>query len=254
MERVKRLINQYPSLRLWADHLVESAYEDLIEGQQLILEFLHTIEASKTTQQLEKRYPNKVAVEYRYVDDSVVGISIKFLDKLEESLKEINDFMESFGWYPAFIGKDSDHGKYSAKVNKFFGFKEVSILYEPKYNQEIDVAGYPFLYHITPDIKWPKIKHYGLTSKSQGKLADHPGRVYLATEFDDELEVAFSLYNSYENKDRVKEMYLLEIDTSKLSEVIFFKDPNFFQGKAIWTYQNIPPNAIRVSKRIDVTY
>jgi hypothetical protein len=56
------------------------------------------------------------------------------------------------------------------------------------------------------------------------------------------------------NKDRVKEMYLLEIDTSKLSEVIFFKDPNFFQGKAIWTYQNIPPNAIRVSKRIDVTY
>jgi hypothetical protein len=45
-------------------------------------------------------------------------------------------------------------------------------------------------------------------------------------------------------------MYLLRIDLSKVKNIKFFKDPNFFMGDAVWTYENIPPYAINVIGRI----
>jgi hypothetical protein len=49
-------------------------------------------------------------------------------------------------------------------------------------------------------------------------------------------------------------MYLLKINLSQLKDHKFFNDPNFFMGEAIWTYQNIPPSAISIDRKINVTY
>jgi hypothetical protein len=167
--------------------------------------------------------------------------------------------MNSFGWYPAYID-DKDGGKYSDKIFSFINKYEITIIYEAKYDQEV-VPTSNYAYHLTPDLKWSKIKTLGLTPKTQGKLGDHPGRIYLLANIDnledfggDINDVAFALLNSYVNKDKVTEMYLLKIDLNQLKNHKFFNDPNFFMSEAIWTYQNIPPSVISIDRKINVTY
>jgi len=116
-----------------------------------------------------------------------------------------------------------------------------------EYDKEVTVDS-RYLYHLTPDTKWKSIKHIGLTPKTQGKLANHPGRIYLLTSLDgvDVEKLAFSLLVTYSQAHLVKEMYLLKVDTANLRDIKFFEDPNFFKDQAVWTYQNIPPTAISV--------
>ena len=99
-----------------------------------------------------------------------------------------------------------------------------------------------------------KIKTIGLTPKTQGKLGDHPGRVYLvANAGKDQLEeLAYALGETSLNKDKINEMYLLQIDLSQLKNHKFFEDPNFFMGDAVWTYQNIPPSAINIIDKFKI--
>ena len=167
--------------------------------------------------------------------------------------------MDSFGWYPAAIDNKGG-GKYTTKVTSFIDRHEITIVYEAKYDQEAILTS-KYAYHLTPDIKWPKIKALGLTPKTQGKLGDHPGRIYLLADIDnledhggDINDVAFALLNSYVNKDKVKQMYLLQIDLGQLKDHKFFDDPNFFMGEAVWTYQNIPPSAIKIVDKLEMTY
>jgi hypothetical protein len=138
--------------------------------------------------------------------------------------------------------------------------QEHQLITEAKYNTEITLTS-KYAYHITPDLKWSKIKALGLTPKTQGKLGDHPGRIYLLTNIDnledyggDINDIAFALYNVYKNKDKVKEMYLLKIDLTNLKNHKFFEDPNFHMGEAVWTYQNIPPSVISIINKIDITF
>jgi len=163
--------------------------------------------------------------------------------------------MDSFGWFPSYINKK---GKYSDYLTKIYENEFIEILYESKYDIETNVNGVNYLYHLTPDIKWNKIKISGLTSKNGEKLTNHPGRVYFLKNKlnnDDLLELSFLLLNNYQYKDRVKEYFLLKIDISKLKESItFYKDPNFHLGEAIWTYENIPPMFIKIEQKIDITY
>jgi hypothetical protein len=46
----------------------------------------------------------------------------------------------------------------------------------------------------------------------------------------------------------------LEIDVSKLNDIVFFEDLNFWIGEGIWTYQGIPPNAISIKEKINMIY
>ena len=133
--------------------------------------------------------------------------------------------MDSFGWYPSHVGGYTKNaGKYSTSIDKYIGKNEVEIQYEAKYDQEVILKS-KYAYHITPDIKWPKIKTIGLTPKTQGKLANHPGRVYLVANADrDQLEeLAYALGETSLNKDKINEMYLLQIDLSQLKDHKFFE-------------------------------
>jgi hypothetical protein len=250
---IEEIKNQYPSLQKWSDTHAFELYKK-IQEHQLITEFLHTINPKKTTQQLIKQAGYGVQINY-----TSNKISLTFDTLKKDYLDKVNKVMDSFGWYPAYID-NKDGGKYSDKISSFINKYEITIIYEAKYDQEV-VPTSNYAYHLTPDLKWSKIKTLGLTPKTQGKLGDHPGRIYLLASIDnledfggDINDVASTLLNSYVNKDKVNEMYLLKIDLGQLKNHKFFNDPNFFIGEAIWTYQNIPPSAINIDRKIDVTY
>ncbi len=250
---IKEIKELYPSLKSWSDTHAFELYKK-IQEHQLITEFLYTVDPKKTTQQLIKQAGYGVRINY-----TSNKISLTFDTLKKDYLDKVNKVMDSFGWYPSYID-NKDGGKYSNKISSFIDKYEITIIYEAKYDQEV-VPTSNYAYHLTPDLKWPKIKALGLTPKTQGKLADHPGRVYLLSNIDnlnnfggDLSDIAFSLLNSYKNNERVKEMYLLQIDIKKLKNVKFFKDENFLMGQAIWTYQNIPPSLIKVVDKLDMTY
>lgn len=256
---IEEIKKYYPSLKMWADHLIPSIYKEILK-EQLITEFLYTVEPNKTAHQLIKQVGrDAVYINFTKRNDKIINILLTFRDKLEINLKQVNDFMEKFGWYPSVIN-EKNGGKYSSNVTKFFGFKNITILYEAKYDEEVKITE-KYLYHLTPDLKWSKIKYAGLTPKNQMKISDHPGRIYLLKNIDnlenfggDISDISFSLLDKYPYKDKVKEMYLLQIDTSQLENHKFFEDPNFFMGEAVWTYQNIPPSAIIIKDKINVLY
>ena len=200
-------------------------------------------------------------LNYGKKDGFIVKLLFTFNDYLKDDIDRVNKFFDKFGWYPSYIEPNkSNGGKYQDKVDIFKNYKNITVVYEAKYDIEVKITS-DFLYHITPDLKWSKIKSMGLTPKTQNKLSNHPERIYLLKDISnledfggDVLDLSLKLLNSYKYKDEVKEMYLLKIDISKLKDMHFFEEPNFYMGEDIWTYQNIPPYVISVDKKINTEY
>lgn len=251
---IEEIKKQYPSLKRWSNTHALELYKK-IQEHQLITEFLYTVDPKKTTQQIIKQAGYGVQVKYN--ENHII---LRFDTLTKEYLDTVNKVMDKFGWYPSYIHNDKREGKYSTNVASFINQPEIVVTYEAKYDKEVPVKS-EYAYHLTPDIKWNKIKALGLTPKTQGKLADHPGRIYLLTDIDNLKDfkgdidaIAFALLNTYTHKDKVNEMYLLKINLNQLKNHKFFKDPNFFMGDAVWTYQNIPPSAISIQDKINVNY
>lgn len=126
------------------------------------------------------------------------------------------------------------------------------------------------LYHITPSSKVNKILKNGLTPHAGNKLSVHPERIYFMpfikfgfSEKVTVINIANSLYAQNLRKEckkknlselEIEKLILhgrdikysvLEVDISKCNENIeFYGDPN--ADGAVWTYDNIPPQAINV--------
>lgn len=122
------------------------------------------------------------------------------------------------------------------------------------------------LYHITPSSNEAKIFKQGLVPKSKttnGKIQlGHPDRVYLFTRYDMNVFVQFiqmaakhsKKFNKILGDLAVENKYtILEVDLDKTKSLKLYRDPLF--GKlsdgnlAVFTYSNIPPEAISVKTR-----
>lgn len=251
---IKEIKEQYPSLKVWSDNHAAELYRR-IQEHQLIKEFLYTVSIPKTIEHLKKQF----SINAEPGDNDEQTITLWFEEVMtEKRIFNVNKFMDKFGYYPSTVLNYG--GTYENGIKRAIGNPNIRIVYEAKYDKEI-ILTKPYLYHFTPDIAWTKIKNIGLTPKTHSKIANHPGRIYVLedihnlNDFSVEVEdIGFMLWNNSKTKDRVKEVYLLRIDVSKLpKDIKFFKDPNFMVGDAVWTYRNIPPNAIEVLKKFDTS-
>ena len=122
------------------------------------------------------------------------------------------------------------------------------------------------LYHLTPVSKLKKIISIGLVPRTSNAMSNRPERVYLFTENEDdgffyqnmanqlfkadlERKLNFSGLSREEIGKRLRqekrEPYcLLEIETNKCGGLKLYGDPDM--DGAAWTYDNIPPKAIKV--------
>lgn len=108
--------------------------------------------------------------------------------------------------------------------------------FEAKYDPIVEVPR--FVYHITADKNIDKIKKIGLTPKTQGKRSTHPERIYVSLSKKDS-DFLFNRLKYHFGKGQGIE---LVIDTATLKQT-FYEDPNF-KGRGVYTYTNIPPQAI----------
>lgn len=124
---------------------------------------------------------------------------------------------------------------------------EYTLIFEAKYDKEVDIPYGEKLYHATSKSVVEKIKKIGLVPKTKSKLGNHPDRIYLTRS----LQTAKMLAPKFVFIEPTNEFVILEIDTKELDfrHYIFYNDPNFNQY-GVFTYKNIPPNAIHVLPEI----
>ena len=170
----------------------------------------------------------------------------------ENDLDIINRDLNNFGYFPAAIssitnGKKEGYSKYIKTkfidFNNRFNFEggnETCIVYCSKFdiikqNTEINE-----LYHITSDVYMEKIKKKGLVPSSKGIISNYPYRVYFSTT-QDGIKKLYPRLTIYKKGNPV----ILSIDPSNsfVKNLTFYIDPDF-QSSGVYTYGNIPPNAI----------
>lgn len=162
-----------------------------------------------------------------------------------EYMDEIKKFCQLCGWYCS--------AEFPQRGME--GYSRISFEKE-HYSDEEQVKLGDAYFHITPLQKVEKILRQGLCPKHNDKLSKHPSRVYLFPEGDklgkhfnedNAIEVADMLDNPlgrFSRRSGRKTPYAaLLIDTDKCNNLKVFADPNF-RG-AVFTYDNIPPQAIQ---------
>jgi hypothetical protein len=160
-------------------------------------------------------------------------------------INKVLTLVNNLGYFPSmFTYFDDNDSDFTEKYTPAF-FKDVLInekpksiflQFEAKYDVIVDVPKY--VYHITSTYNINKIKKIGLTPKTQSKISTHPDRIYVSLSEEYSNEIYWQIRGDFRNHTGIE----LVIDTSQLDQS-FYEDPNF-QTMGVYTYKNIPPQAI----------
>ena len=134
---------------------------------------------------------------------------------------------------------------------------KICLTFEPRFSKNISneiKEKYDCLYHATPTIYVDKILKQGLIPKSKSNLYFYPDRVFCmnGNRLNDEqitvlkyVQLARGCGKHFDNN----EFTILKIDTKRLPDDIkFYVDP--MSPNAVFTYDNIPPQAITISSKL----
>ena len=218
-------------------------YTTLMEG------IFRTYEPEKIIKYLKKRYGDAAIVQIVYGDNDEKLFMIRTGD-IDLNQEIIDRDMALCGYFPSFVEKNNG---------------QRTIQYEPRHQNKVNdaVQDEEYIYHLTQTNKVNKILNIGLTPKANNKKFVYPDRVYFflhEPETDDCLCLMEQFYNEEMRKFRRGEtdkVYggtytLLRVDTEKLKGTDFSYDPN--AQESVYTYDNIPPDAIEVDREIEQVY
>lgn len=166
--------------------------------------------------------------------------------KFQDLLRDANNL----GWFPSYIESRNYSGKYKTDQAKYLidNNENLYIVFEAKFDIEFD--NYPsILYHVAPKKYTDKILKIGLVPKSKEKASSHPDRIYLANSEEDATYLLYPFYKKTGNK----EWTLFSVDTEMIPGDYFklYDDPNY-KRKGFYTLNNIPPQAIKRIKDINI--
>ena len=172
----------------------------------------------------------------------------------KEEFDNILKWINNLGYYPSYMlvmGKNQkfDYDSLVQSLKIAAGFE---VIFEAKFDPEIGSKNIPKIaYHVTVSSKEEKILKIGLAPKSKEKISKHPARVYFAVN----IENAELLAHSRRFRGDNKEFTIFEVDIGELKKrrvVRYFSDPNFPAGEAFYTYENIPPQYLKIVNRIHI--
>lgn len=108
------------------------------------------------------------------------------------------------------------------------------LIVESKFSEVYHQRPNEIFYHATESNKVDKIKHLGLCPKSYGNF---PERIYLGKDISE-------IYDMVEGN--ISQMALFQVDVSDVKLYKLYRDQR--NSTAVFTYDNIPPNRIRLVK------
>lgn len=174
-----------------------------------------------------------------------------YIDYLFDLLN--SNFVNMFGWFPSYMYMTNLSGmksqmNYDEKYlkNTYLYLNEVSIIYESKFDIEIDIP--KKLYHISIKEYKNKILSNGIIPKSKSKLSLHDNRIYVCSKLEYCLDMIPKMRFYFFNKNpKINTQWIIyEIITENL-DLKLYKDPNYL-NKGYYLLGNISPNNVKVAK------
>lgn len=261
-----RLFPETDKYKLKDSFIIENKHEDLLE------EGVHKSYEAKDMLKILLKYYN-IGNEENFIENgneigvyfdgsynsegifynNEIVVFILVIPKDFKDFEKIKKFFENCGWILA-------QEKVYYKNNNYISYT----FHKNKQVKTIDELP-EILYHLTPLSKLKKITKNGLVPRTSNIMSNRPERVYLYTEkmslfsfqqfanhlWKAQLEKQLNLNGLSKeeiaeklNQPRTEKYCLLEIDTSKCNDLKIFGDPDM--DGAVWTYDNIPPQAIKI--------
>lgn len=192
-----------------------------------------------------ERYKNRFFVEF---------------DNRVHSITELFKLTNNLGWYCAKIQISDEPWKSGVKFTlsnlkmSTYNTGLCLLLFEPKYNLELNVNDYPYLYHFTHDYNIEKILKFGLTPKTQNKTANHPERIYFTFTVKSAEKFGKNIINRHNPNKKIQSNvgYIIGIKTDLLNpNVKIYQDPHFY-NEGCFTLNSINPNCLTVIKEIKI--
>jgi hypothetical protein len=126
---------------------------------------------------------------------------------------------------------------------------KIQLVFEAKYGYDVTqeiVDTCKYLYHATPAAKVTKILQLGLSPKTLSKLANHPERIYLASDIQQVELVLIPHFKKLTKEDKDWKILQIGCNAFKQLGVRLFNDPAFPGG--VYTLSNISPIFITLVK------
>lgn len=181
------------------------------------------------------------------INDSHIEKHLNFCLTQDDFSESLFDLIKN-----AFLGCGYDLGAKWTANN--YGERVEVLQFEPLYANEKTTELGDFFYHITTKQAYSKIKKIGFTPTNKCKVKGftYTGRCYFFVR-DNEDEMINYIKQSLKienNDDGNLGCVIIKIDRTKISNMRFWGDPNMQDGKAVFTYENVPPTAIESIKEV----
>ena len=209
---------------------------ETVKENPLLEGIFRTYKPEKVLKYLEKRYGDAAIVNVFDGDNEEKIFLIKTSD-VDYNQNIIDKDMALCGYFPSYVEKNNG---------------QRTIQYEPRHQ------------NATKTNRVKKILNIGLTPKTHNKKFNYPDRVYFflnEPSYDEWIDIIEEFYSAelkaYKMRQTNNLPYegsytVLSIDTEKIKNTDFFYDPN--AENCVYTYDNIPPEAIEVVCEIEQEY
>lgn len=161
---------------------------------------------------------------------------------------DIEKLFTACGWYLCGVmcGINVEKCVSDETIEKFKG-KPAKMYFAPKFDVEVNKVP-DSLYHIAPLKALDKIMEKGLKPYANGRVENHPERVYLFLHRPEHWTDIASNFRQTGDNGRYA---LLRVNTLKIrNEITFHQDQNVMTDKpAVYTYEPIPPFAIEIEEK-----
>lgn len=156
--------------------------------------------------------------------------------------------MMCFGYYRSSIVPVVQTNRKYYKLHNW-----VAVQYKQRIQDFInDKKDVKFLYHISLSIYEEKILKQGLVPKSKNDRFNYPDRIYLLKDNNEEnIKSLILLLNEAKIEEKHYNYNVYKIDLSKLTNTNFSIDYNYYP-LAVFTADNIPPNALNIEYKITI--
>ena len=210
------------------------------------LEISHEIDSCMTNLTRMWNFDNRV----NYEKDGKTIKMIVYKSLTPEELDTIANHIENFlGYFPSHLSTKTSNDKYNYEkaLNLLSTNQLTAVYFDAKYDLEISEDKLPdVLYHISKSIYDAKISKIGLVPKTKNKMSAHPSRIYLTYS---PKSASGLIGNPQFPKNDKFTLYSIDFkELKKVRRIRFFEDPAYI-GKGIYTYENIPPQFLKVVKR-----
>lgn len=223
---------------------------ETVKENPLLEGIFRTYKPEKVLKYLEKRYGDAAIVNIFDGDNEEKIFLIKTGD-VDYNQNIIDKDMALCGYFPSYVEKNNG---------------QRTIQYEPRHQNAVNdiVQDAEYIFHITKTNRVKKILNIGLTPKTHNKKFNYPDRVYFFLKepsYKEWLDIIEEFYSAelkaYKMRQTNNLPYegsytVLSIDTGKIKNTNFFYDPN--AENCVYTYDNIPPEAIEVVCEIEQEY